>query len=155
MLEQLELGARFWPYMAIVDAFQHWVYENPEVSIEPAACDRKWAELERRFRPYIDWSGAEEVEATGWQRKDHIHMAPFYYIEYGLAQMGAAQVWGNSLKDERAAVHAYRSALKLGGTATLPEIYKTAGARLAFDAATLGEVIALYESKMNELEALV
>jgi len=139
--------------MAIVDAFQHWVYENPLQGIDPTACDSKWMELEKRFRPYIDWSGAEEVMATGWHRKDHIHVAPFYYIEYGLAQLGATQVWGNSLKDERAAVQAYHSALKLGGTATLPDIYKAAGARLAFDTGTLGEAVALIESKMNELEA--
>ena len=96
-------------------------------------CDAKWAELEKRFRPYIDWSGYEDVMMTGWQRKDHIHTVPFYYVEYGLALLGATQVWMNALKDQGKAVEQYRSALQLGGTATLPELFKAAGARLSFD----------------------
>ncbi len=115
-VDHLELNLRFWPYMAIMDAFQHWAYENPEEGIEPGRCDAKWAELEKRFRPYIDWSGYEDVMMTGWQRKDHIHTVPFYYVEYGLAMLGATQVWMNALKDQGKAVEQYRCALSLGGT---------------------------------------
>ena len=135
--EHLEQSLMFWPYMAIVDAFQHWVYENVEQGIDPDACDIKWGQLEDRFRPYIDWTGYEDVKVTGWHRKDHIHQIPFYYVEYGLAQLGAAQIWNNSLGDEKQAVEAYRKALALGGTVSLPELYETAGVKFAFDVATL------------------
>ena len=151
-VDHLELNLRFWPYMAILDAFQHWAYENPNEGIDPDKCDTKWAELEKRFRPYIDWSGYENVMMTGWQRKGHIHTVPFYYVEYGLALLGATQVWMNALKDQNNAVEQYRSALRLGGTVSLPELFKAAGARLAFDAATLHEALDLMESTIYELE---
>ena len=151
-VDHLELNLRFWPYMAIMDAFQHWAYENPDEGIEPEKCDAKWAELEKRFRPYIDWTGYEDVMMTGWQRKDHIHTVPFYYVEYGLALLGATQVWMNALKDQSKAVEQYRSALRLGGTATLPELFNAAGARLSFDSATLREASDLMERTITELE---
>jgi oligoendopeptidase F len=91
---------------------------------------------------------------TGWQRKQHIHQAPFYYVEYGLAQLGAVQVWRKALDDQAGAVAAYRRALALGGTRSLPELFAAAGARFAFDAATLGEAVALIESVTAELEAV-
>jgi oligoendopeptidase F len=82
----------------------------------------------------------------------HIFHAPFYYVEYGLAQLGAVQVWRNSLNDPTGAVAAYRRALALGGTATLPELFQTAGVQFAFDAKTLGEVVELIEMAIAELE---
>ena len=151
-VDHLELYLRFWPYMAILDAFQHWAYENPNHGIDPDMCDAKWAELEKRFRPYIDWKGYEDVMMTGWQRKDHIHTDPFYYVEYGLALLGATQVWMNALQDQKSALDQYRSALRLGGTVTLPELFKTAGAKLAFDAATLHEAADLMERTIYKLE---
>ncbi len=153
IISHLEDTLRFWPYMAIVDAFQHWAYENPEGGMDPAACDAQWAALEDRFRPYLDWSGYEEIKKTGWHRKHHIHQVPFYYIEYGVAQLGAGQVWLNALQDQAAAVEMYHNALKLGGTVTLPQLYQTAGAKLAFDAATLGKVVDTMEAKIAEMEA--
>jgi len=155
VLGNLETNLRFWPYMAMVDAFQHWVYENPGKSIDPSNCDACWAELENRFRPHLDWSGYEEVKMTGWQRKDHIHSSPFYYIEYGLAQLGATQIWRNALHDLPAAVRDYRAALQLGCTVPLAHLFKTAGAKLAFDAATLGKLVDLMGQKMLELEEQV
>lgn len=151
-VDHIEDSIRFWPYMAIVDAFQHWVYENPEEGSRPEKCDEKWAELEDRFRPGIDWSGYEDVKMTGWHRKDHIHQIPFYYVEYGLALLGAAQIWRNALSDEKTALKKYKAALALGGTAALPELFTTAGAKLAFDAETLGKAVELMESKIYELE---
>ena len=155
ILENLETSLRFWPYMAIVDAFQHWVYENPQKSVDPANCDVCWAALEDRFRPHLDWSGYEEVKKTGWQRKDHIHSSPFYYIEYGLAQMGAVQIWHNALHDHKSAVRDYRSSLQLGCTVPLPDLFKAAGGKLGFDTATLGPLVELMEQKMMELDGLV
>jgi len=151
-VDHIETDLRFWPYMAIVDAFQHWVYENPVDGKDPDKCDGEWAALEKRFRPYIDWGGYEDVMMTGWQRKDHIHQAPFYYVEYGLALLGAVQIWKNSLDNQEEAVSAYRKALALGGTATLPRLFETAGAHFAFDAGTLQKAVDLMESTILALE---
>lgn len=150
--EHLERAINFWPYMAVVDSFQHWVYENPELALDPANCDAFWTSQWDRFMVGIDCSGLDDYKMTGWQRKPHIHQVPFYYIEYGLAQLGAVQIWANALKDQKKAVADYRHALSLGGTVTLPELYKAAGARLAFDAETLGEMVELMERKIEELE---
>ncbi len=148
LTENLEKDIQFWPYMAVVDGFQHWVYENPQAALEPANCDRHWTALWNRFMTGVDWSGFEDVVATGWHRKLHIFQVPFYYVEYGLAQLGACQVWANALKDQASAVAAYRKALALGGTKSLPELYAAAGAKFAFDADTLGAVIRLVEEKL-------
>ncbi|MEO0077847.1 MAG: M3 family oligoendopeptidase, partial [candidate division WOR-3 bacterium] len=147
--DTLERNIRFWPYMAVVDAFQHWVYENPTDAMNPDNCDQQWLGLWQRFMPGVDWTGLETDCATGWHRKLHIHMAPFYYVEYGLAQLGAAQVWANSLQDHAGAVQAYKRGLALGGTRSLFELYAAAGARFAFDAATLGSVVSLMQQKLE------
>lgn len=152
-IEHLESNILFWPYMAVVDSFQHWVYENPQQAANPANCDAAWSERYDRFMVGLDWSGFEDAKMTGWHRKLHIFEVPFYYIEYGLAQMAATMIWRNALKDQAGAVASYRKALALGNTATLPELYKTAGARLAFDAETLGELVALCEAQISHLEA--
>ena len=125
MIELLELIITYWPYMALVDAFQHWIYENPAQGSVAAKCEQRWAELWDRFMPGIDYSGLEEARKTYWHRQGHIFNSPFYYIEYGLAQLGAAQVWANSLKDQEKAVADYRTALALGATVPLPELFKT------------------------------
>lgn len=152
-IQHLEKIMLFWPYMAVVDAFQHWVYENHERATDPEQCDATWAELWDRFMIGIDYSGLEADKRNGWHRKRHIHRTPFYYVEYGLAQLGAVQVWYNALTDQAGAVEAYRRALALGGTATLPELYAAAGARFAFDADTLRGAVELIENTIDELEA--
>jgi oligoendopeptidase F len=148
----LEHILAFWPYMAVVDAFQHWVYGNHQVASEPSACDEKWLELWRRYLPGVDWGDLEEEAKTGWHRKIHIFIAPFYYVEYGLAQLGAAQVWRNSLENPKAALDNYRASLALGGKVTLPALYQAAGAKFAFDAETLSEAVSLVEATIDELE---
>ncbi|MFN8595938.1 MAG: M3 family oligoendopeptidase [Anaerolineae bacterium] len=150
-IEHLERIILFWPYMAVVDAFQHWVYTNPN-GADPAACDAKWAELHQRFMPGVDWSGLEAEMMTGWHRKQHIHRSPFYYVEYGLAQLGAVQVWANALKDQAGALAAYRRALSLGATKPLPELYAAAGAKFAFDAGTLRMAVDLIETTIAQFE---
>jgi oligoendopeptidase F len=151
-LLNLEEKLLFWPYMAVVVAFQHWVYENHILASEPSACDEKWAELIDVYMPGINWDGYEDVKKTGWHRKLHIHQIPFYYIEYGLASLGAFQIWQKARQDRPQAIVNYRNALALGGTASLPELYKASGAKLAFDAETLGSVVELVENTMAELE---
>jgi oligoendopeptidase F len=136
--------------MAVVDAFQHWAYGNPDQAADPAACDLAWDRLYRRFMKGVDLSGFEEVVKTGWQRKLHIFIHPFNYVEYGLAQLGAVQIWANSLKDPGGALQAYKEALALGGTRPLPELYRTAGADFAFDAGTLGKAVGMVEQWLEK-----
>ena len=148
-IEHLEGSIQFWPYMAVVDAFQHWVYLNHAAASDPANCDAKWAELWERFMTGVDWNGLEEEKATGWHRKLHIFQIPFYYVDYGLAQLGAVQVWAKSLQDQAKALSDYRHALSLGATRTLPQLFEAAGAKLAFDVDTLGPAVELMESTIG------
>ncbi len=153
-IEHMEESILFWPYMAVVDAFQHWVYLNPEDAVDPANCDATWSRLWDRFMGGVSWEGLEDVKATGWHRKLHIFEVPFYYIEYGLAQLGAVQVFANSLKDHKKAVQDYRKALSLGYMVPLPQLFETAGARLAFDADTLKMAVDVLETSIAEQEKL-
>ncbi len=151
-LLNLEEKLLFWPYMAMVVAFQHWVYENHDQGKNPTACDAKWSALVDEFMPGIDWEGYEDVKMTGWHRKLHIHQVPFYYIEYGLATLGAFQIMQNALQDQAKAIEDYRHALALGGTVSLPDLYRASGANLSFDAQTLAEVVDLIEENLADLE---
>jgi oligoendopeptidase F len=150
-VELLEKIILFWPYMAVVDAFQHWAYTHFDQAVDPANCDRQWGELWSRFMGAEDWSGLEEARVTGWHRKLHIFRYPFYYVEYGMAQLGAVQIWANALKDQAQAVALYHSALKLGKTVTLPELFQAAGVRFAFDNAILKEAVSLLEGQLEKL----
>ena len=152
-IEHLEFSLQFWPYMAVVDEFQHWVYENHTAATDPSNCDAKWGELWDTYMLGVDWSGYEDEKVTGWHRKLHIFEVPFYYVEYGLAQLGAVQVWHNAQSDQAAAIAAYRQSLSLGGTVTLPQLFETAGARFAFDTRTVGEAVALMEKTIEELQS--
>ncbi len=154
-IQHIESNILFWPYMSVVDTFQHWVYENAESAMDADTCDAIYSQIWDRFMPGIDWSGFEPYKVTRWQRQSHILQVPFYYIEYGLAQLGATLIYANARKNQQAAVASYRKALALGGTVPLPELYKTAGARLAFDSATLGEAITLLENVVSDLEQVV
>ncbi len=152
-VEHLEQMILFWPYMAVVDAFQHWVYTHADIAHDPRACDAQWSTLWARFLPGVDWSGLEDAAVTGWQRKIHIFQIPFYYIEYGIAALGAAQVWQNARQDQATALARYREALALGGSAALPDLFAAAGARFAFDEETLAEIISFLESNIASLDA--
>jgi oligoendopeptidase F len=152
MIENLEGIIRFWPYMSLVDSFQHWIYENPKEGSDALKCEEKWAELWDRFMLGIDYSGLEDAKKTYWHRQGHIFGSPFYYIEYGLAQLGAVQIWANSRRDQKKAVADYRKALSLGYTVPLPELFATAGAKFAFDAGTLQKAVDLMEDVIAEME---
>lgn len=153
LIGQIELDLTFWPYMALVDAFQHWVYENPESSASIVKCNEKWSEMWDRFMPGIDYSGLETARKTYWHWQPHIHKDPFYYVEYGLAQLGATQVFGNARKDQKKAVADYRKALALGASVPVPDLFSAAGAKFAFDANTLRNAVGLLEDVVEELEA--
>lgn len=153
-IEHIEKCLLFLPYMAVVDGFQDWAYTNPE-GADPAACDAKWLELWRQFMTSDDYSGLEEIEMTGWHRKLHIFQVPFYYVEYGLAQIGAFQVWANSRRNLSEAVVAYRKGLELGSTTGLPNLFAAVGGKFAFDSETLGSLVADAESQVDALLAAI
>jgi len=106
----------------------------------------------KRFGRDVDYSGYELVKESSWQSQLHLFHVPFYYVEYGIAQLGALQVWRNSLKDGVDAVRKYREALALGATRPLPELFKAAGASLVFDSKGMGELISLVEEELAALE---
>ena len=149
--ELLEGIVLFFPHCASVDAFQHWIYLDQD-GRDAGARDRKWLELRRRFEgPSVAWSGLNAERIARWYQQPHLFGSPFYYIEYGIAQLGALQVWRNSLKDRGEAVRKYREALALGATQPLPELFKAAGARLIFDSAGMEELISLVEEELGKL----
>lgn len=150
-IQHLEKIVLFLPYMAVVDAFQHWVYVEAPEEVTAQALDEKWGELWDRFMVGIDYSGLEAEKVTGWHRKRHIFIYPFYYIEYGLAQVGALQLWRNAMAAQAPTLAAYRHALALGGSRPLPDLYESAGIRFAFDAPTLRSLMALIEQRRQEL----
>jgi oligoendopeptidase F len=139
-------------WICVVDAFQHWAYEHPEEAADPDTADDAWERIYARFLPFVDWSGLEAERRFDWRRVPHMFIAPFYFLEYAIAQLGAIQVWANARGDQRSAVEQYRHALSLGGTATVPDLFAAAGARFAFDEETLREAAALVESTIEELE---
>ena len=137
------------PWIATVDAFQHWIYTHPGHSrAERAAA---WLELMDRFGGDVDWSGYEAARANLWHRQLHIFTHPFYYIEYGIAQLGALQVWANSKRDKAKTLDDYKKSLALGGSRPLPELFPAAGCKFQFDAATIRPLIQLAQEELKKL----
>jgi oligoendopeptidase F len=145
----------FWSYMAMIDALQQWVYEHEDIAADLNACDDYWESLVDRYWPYLDWSGLQAEKRAYWHRQSHVFQDPFYYIDYGIASLGAVQIWANAQRDQAAALTAYRRALALGGTASLPELFAAAGAKFAFDAETLQTAVGLLEQHIDTLESAV
>lgn len=118
-------------WIAIIDAFQHWMYENPEHDRQQRLA--AWLEIQGRFSTgLIDWTGLDEQRGYLWHRQLHIFLYPFYYIEYGIAQIGALQLWSQSLEDPEKALMNYKQALALGGSRPLPDLFAAAGLNFAF-----------------------
>jgi oligoendopeptidase F len=149
-LEHLEDVLLSLVHIASVDAFQTWIYTSPD-GADAVARDEAWLRIRGRFERGVDWSGLEGERVARWYRQLHIFMYPFYYIEYGIAQIGALQIWRNSLADHAGAVARYREALALGAVRTLPDMYRTAGARLSFDAGLIGELVELVEDQIDKI----
>jgi len=146
---QLEGVVNVLPWIATIDAFQHWMYTHPEHTRDQRR--QQWLELHQRYGGLEDFGGYEEALARGWQKQLHLFEVPFYYIEYGIAQLGALQVWRNARQNRGRAVSAYRRALALGGSRPLPELFAVADIAFDFSADTLGP---LMEMVQTELEAL-
>ncbi|MDQ3136169.1 MAG: M3 family oligoendopeptidase, partial [Gemmatimonadota bacterium] len=151
-LEHLEDVLLSLVHIASVDAFQTWIYTSPD-GADAAARDDAWLRIRSRFERGVDWSGLERERVARWYRQLHIFMYPFYYIEYGIAQIGALQIWRNSLSDPVGAVARYREALAIGAVRSLPEMYRAAGARLSFDATLIGELVELVEAEIARIRA--
>ncbi len=137
------------PQIALVDAFQHWLYAEAPPDVDTAALDRKWAELSTRFIPGVDWSGLERELGSGWQQVGLLFGMPFYYIEYALAHLSALEVWQSARRDWSNAWHRYRSALALGATRSLPELFRVAGTRLPFDREVVRDAAALLAAELQ------
>lgn len=128
---QLERVITIFPWIATIDKFQHWIYENPGHSLSER--EEKWMEILQYFSSStIDWQGLEQYRPFGWQRQLHLFEVPFYYIEYGIAQLGAIGLWKQYKENKEKALSNYTHALSLGGTRTLPELYDAAGLKFNF-----------------------
>ncbi len=138
------------PWVAVVDQFQHWLYTNPDHT--DAQRTEAWVQIYERFGAgFIDWSEHREAEANLWQKQLHIFEVPFYYIEYGMAQLGAIAVWKNYKENPEKGLQQYLDALKLGYTKTIKEIYDTAGIQFDFSAGYVKELAAFVKSELEKI----
>ena len=147
--KHLEGILRIFPWVAVIDEFQHWIYTNPGHNSEQRR--KAWCDIHHRFDAGVDYSGLEDVEASLWQRQLHLFEVPFYYVEYAIAQLGALQIWMNWRAEPTGAVTKYRTALALGGSRPLGELFETAGAGFDFSYDTLAPLI---EAVCRELDSL-
>lgn len=148
---QLEGVITLLPWIAQIDAFQMWMYTHPDHTHEQRS--EAWLGLVQQFGPGFDWSGIEKYRSESWQAQLHLFQYPFYYIEYGIAQLGALQIWMNSLTDEKGAMAAYKQALRLGGSRPLPELFETAGIRFRFDSQSISELMNRLGTELCKLPA--
>jgi oligoendopeptidase F len=140
------------PWIATIDSFQHWIYTHPRHTREQRA--EEWMRLRTRFGPsteHFDFSGFEEWRRHEWHRQLHLFQIPFYYVEYGIAQLGALQLWMKARENPRQALANYRAALALGGTRPLPELFAAAGIRFDFSAKTLGPLVRAVGEELDRL----
>jgi oligoendopeptidase F len=147
---QLE-GVSVLAWIAIIDQFQHWIYTTPGHSRDDRTA--KWNGLIERFHHELDWTGIEDARDAMWQRQLHLFHVPFYYIEYGIAQLGALQIYNNAKQDPQAALAAYRRALALGGTRPLPELFETADIKFDFGDATIKPLVDTVRDDLAKLPA--
>ncbi|NDF36309.1 MAG: M3 family oligoendopeptidase [Euryarchaeota archaeon] len=132
-----------------VDAFQHWMYENPSHTHRERS--EYWLKLRSRFGPRTDWNGFEEDESLFWQTQGHLFGAPFYYIEYGIAQLGALQIWAKQSIDPQGALSDYKAAMMLGNTRSLPDLFQAADIKLGFDEHHIGSLVDKINSALVSL----
>jgi len=149
--ERLEKFPSLMPWIAQIDAFQHWLYTHPGHSRAERAAE--WRRLNDRFGPACDWSGLESFRDRSWQRQLHLFGMPFYYIEYGIAETGAMQVWLQSKRDPAAALANYKRGLALGGSRPLPELWQAAGCRWDFGDGLIGDLMGEIRREMAALPA--
>ncbi len=148
--QQLERVITIFPWIATIDKFQHWVYENPGHS-ETERADKWMTILEEFSSPVIDFTGLDEYRCFAWQRQLHLFEVPFYYIEYGIAQLGAIGLWKQFKENPDKAIANYINALSLGGTRTLPELFKAAGLAFDFSPNNISTLMQFVKGEMDTL----
>jgi oligoendopeptidase F len=144
-----QMVASIFPWIATVDAFQHWIYTHPDHTRDERA--NAWLECFSRFAGDVDWTGYEDARKSLWHRQLHIFLHPFYYIEYGIAQLGAIQVWSNSKRNKASALKSYKKGLALGGSRPLPELFEAAGCRFDFSRETIKPLVRLVGEELTKL----
>jgi len=148
--QQLERVITIFPWIATIDKFQHWIYENPQHTEEELS--GQWlAILEEFSSPVIDFTRLEEYRRYAWQRQLHLYEVPFYYIEYGIAQLGAIGLWQQFKLNPDTAINNYINALQLGGTQTLPELFKAAGLNFNFSPGYISQLMLFVKKEMDDL----
>jgi oligoendopeptidase F len=149
-LTHLEGIIGIFPWIVTVDAFQHWIYTHPGHSRSERM--KAWLELMDRFGGNVDWTGYEAARGNLWHRQLHIFIHAFYYIEYGIAQLGALQVWANSKRSKAAALAEYKSSLGLGGSRPLPELFSAAGCKFDFTRGTIAPLVKMLRVELAKLK---
>lgn len=146
---QLEGIIKILPWIATIDKYQHWLYTHEGHSVE----ERKaaWLSIYDEFHSGVDWTDLEEPKAYTWQKQLHLYEVPFYYIEYGMAQLGAVAMWKQYKENPTAAIANYKAALSLGYTRTIGDIYKTAGISFRFDKAYIHELMQFLKTEFEKL----
>jgi oligoendopeptidase F len=148
---QLERVITIFPWIAIIDKFQHWVYEHPNHTLEER--EESWMNILNKFTSTaIDHTGLENYRSYGWQKQLHLFEVPFYYIEYGIAQLGAIGMWKQYKENPKQALDNYKYALSLGGTKTLPELYKAAGIDFDFSHKNISELMIFVKNELDLLK---
>ena len=148
--EQLEDIIETLPWVATIDKFQHWIYENP--SHTPEERKKNWNQIFDQFTDTAtDWIGLQENKDYVWQKQLHLYEVPFYYIEYGMAQLGAIAVWRNYKLDKKKGLEGYMNALKLGYTKSIPEIYKAANIKFDFSKAYIKELMDFVRGELSKI----
>lgn len=149
-IHQLERVITLFPWIALIDKFQHWIYENPQHTTGQR--EAAWMQYFTEFTPTaIDYSGLEKFVGNAWQKQLHLFEVPFYYIEYGIAQLGAIGLWRQYKQDKEKALDNYIKALSLGGTKTLPELYAAAGLDFNFSSANVSGLMEFVLDEMKKL----
>lgn len=149
--KELEKVITIFPWIATIDKFQHWIYENPNHTEEERT--NKWMEILGEFSSsVIDFSGLDEYRKISWQRQLHLYEVPFYYIEYGIAQLGAIGLWKQFKQNRQKALDNYINALSKGGTKTLPELYQAAGLEFNFSPDHIKDLMLFVKDEMVALE---
>ena len=148
--EHLEDIIETLPWVATIDKYQHWLYENANHSLTERR--QKWNEIADQFSDTAtDWSGLQDAKDYLWQKQLHLYEVPFYYIEYGMAQLGAIAVWRNYRQDKNKGLQGYMNALKLGYMKGIPEIYKAANIKFDFSRAYIRELMQFVREELNKI----
>ena len=136
------------PWVATIDAFQHWIYTHPEHSQQDRTAF--WLELSKRFGGPIDWVDLSAEQEAAWHRQLHPFEVPFYYVEYGIAQLGALQMWLQYCQDAPSAIKAYKAGLSLGGSKPLPQLFNAAGLSFDFNVDMVSKLIDAVEAALEK-----